>query len=275
MAEPSTAESTSTPARLEPWRRTRERLVAALPVLAVVLGATLVLLGAALLARAGEHSTLSRIAGIAAPPLPARIDRALGLDRSATPDAMPEAPTAWDDRSVPAPPDLEGGLAMPRRPFRAEPAGALVARPVDALELPRLRVRVPVRLIARDAVPQGPYAGWLFGTGFPALPGNMVLAGHLDGENGVFGELGQLRPGDELRLGAGERVFVYVVTSLETVPSDAVHVLDPTPDATLTLMTCAGEWDESTRSYDSRLIVRATFLATGVPGASADIDSGG
>jgi len=94
----------------------------------------------------------------------------------------------------------------------------------------------------------------------------MVLVGHLNGDAEIFAELSQVRIGDEIRIADGEHIFVYVVADQTTVPETAIDVLSPTDDATLTLLTCAGQWNPTTGRYTERLVVRARFIAGGPAG---------
>lgn len=65
--------------------------------------------------------------------------------------------------------------------------------------------------------------------------GNIALSAHRDG---AFRALKDLAVGDQLRLRTGGRERVFEVATLSIVKPDAVHVLEPTPVPTLTLITC-------------------------------------
>ena len=136
-------------------------------------------------------------------------------------------------------------------------------RSLDYLEIPRIDLSVPVRLLAPNTVPEQPVAGWMFGSGLPGLPGNLVILGHVDGDSAIFGRLSELAPGDEIRIHAGTRLYIYVVNGEDIVHRSAVDVLDPSATPTMTLLTCSGTWDESAGTYDDRLVVRAEYIATG------------
>jgi sortase (surface protein transpeptidase) len=47
------------------------------------------------------------------------------------------------------------------------------------------------------------------------------------------------------------------VTEVKLVPPSDVSVMDPTPDPTLTLITCGGTFDPVKREFSDRLIVVA------------------
>jgi sortase A len=114
-----------------------------------------------------------------------------------------------------------------------------VAAPTDVglvglLEIPRLQLSVVVmegdddRTLARAV-------GHLPGTALPWQSGNTVMAGHRDT---FFRPLRDLRAGDEIRVTTTRGLFDYHVLSTEIVAPDDVSALAPTPDRSLTLVTC-------------------------------------
>lgn len=64
---------------------------------------------------------------------------------------------------------------------------------------------------------------------------NLGLSGHRDG---FFRALRHVVPGDRIRLETPGAVYDYEVRALSVVNPEDVHVLDPTPEPTLTLVTC-------------------------------------
>jgi Sortase domain len=88
----------------------------------------------------------------------------------------------------------------------------------------------------------------------------------------VFYRLRDLRPGDEVRVvRADHRVVRFRVDSLasypkQALPDDAVYGATTSP--ALRLITCAGSFDRSRRSYRDNLVVYATRVADG-PGTGA------
>ncbi|MGE5618006.1 MAG: sortase [Sphingomonadaceae bacterium] len=89
--------------------------------------------------------------------------------------------------------------------------------------------------------------------------GNAVFSGHVTSRNAgnVFRDLYKVNVGDEVILYSEEDEYRYVVTEVRLVEPTDVSVMDPTPDATATLITCAGEWIPAERQYSQRLIVTA------------------
>lgn len=88
--------------------------------------------------------------------------------------------------------------------------------------------------------------------GIPGTRGNIVIAGHVGYRDTIFNQLPQVVVGDEILLSVGQSVQHYHVTATWIVlPTDS-WTMAPTPDETLTLITCI-----PINVYDHRLIVRA------------------
>ena len=112
-------------------------------------------------------------------------------------------------------------------------------------------------------------AGWFTGGPQPGQLGPAVIAGHVDSRTGpaVFYRLRELRPGDQIRVvRADRRVVRFKVDSLasypkQSLPSEAVYGATTAP--TLRLITCAGTFDRSSRSYRDNLVVSATRVPDG------------
>jgi sortase A len=80
--------------------------------------------------------------------------------------------------------------------------------------------------------------GQHIGSANPGQKGNMVLTGHNDVFGEVFRYLDRLKPGDEIVVYSARRAYTYIVTDWFLVTPDQVEVLAPTPDASLTLISC-------------------------------------
>ena len=96
-------------------------------------------------------------------------------------------------------------------------------------------------------------AGYLHGTGMPGEKGNTVLAGHAGLRGAVFRDLGSLVNGNDIFIDAAGWRYRYRVREAKSVLPTQIDVLDPTPSATLTLMTCTN-WDTQ------RLVVVADLV---------------
>jgi hypothetical protein len=116
-------------------------------------------------------------------------------------------------------------------------------------------------------------AGWFTGAPQPGQLGPAVIAGHVDSRTGpaVFYRLRDLRPGDQIRVvRADRRVVRFKVDSLasypkQSLPPDAVYGATTTP--ALRVITCAGSFDRSSRSYRDNLVVSATRVPDGAGAA--------
>lgn len=120
------------------------------------------------------------------------------------------------------------------RPAPAASAPAVARRVLGRLEIPRLGVSTIVRE-GEDARTLQLAIGHIAGTALPGAAGNMGLAGHRDT---FFRRLREITPGDVIRLVAVEGIYTYVVEATQIVDPDDVWVLDPTPEPSLTLVTC-------------------------------------
>jgi LPXTG-site transpeptidase (sortase) family protein len=113
--------------------------------------------------------------------------------------------------------------------------------------------------------PTGPFiVAWYGATGRLGLPGNAVLAGHVDYAGvgpAVFARIGELVEGDRIELtGEDVNVYRYAVEWSQIYDADTAPVLDiigATSDESVTLITCGGAFNAGSGSYSQRLIVRA------------------
>jgi sortase A len=96
------------------------------------------------------------------------------------------------------------------------------------------------------------------GTANPGEIGNAVFTGHIRSnpikeEGSVFGRLPEIELGHTVYLyNADGRQFTYVVVEMKVVLPSEISILDPTPDETLTLVTCVPDW-----VYSHRFVVTA------------------
>ncbi len=142
--------------------------------------------------------------------------------------------------------------------------------PLLRIVIPRIGVDAPITVkgIGADGVmeaPDGPEdVAWYGFTARPGSGGNAVFSAHLDYHNygpAVFAGLNELENGDlvEVYLADGTVYRYEVVLSLsypaETAPSE--DIVGPTSREVITLITCAGSFDQASRRYSHRLVVRA------------------
>lgn len=94
---------------------------------------------------------------------------------------------------------------------------------------------------------------------------NTVLSGHVDwftGQTGVFWHLKDLQNGDQIQLKLQDGVtYSYKVVS-NTVYSDQTapvdQIIGPTPQESVTLITCDGVFNKALQEYNMRRVVVAT-----------------
>jgi sortase A len=101
------------------------------------------------------------------------------------------------------------------------------------------------------------------GTAMPGAIGNFAVAGHR--EKGIFWDLDQLGPGDDLVVETSTHWYVYQIFQSHIVTPHSVEVIAPTPNhpgvpptqPDITLTTCNPKWD----NYQ-RLVVHGTLVMT-------------
>lgn len=106
--------------------------------------------------------------------------------------------------------------------------------PAFHLEIPAIGVtNVVVYGTSETALNKGP--GLVERTALPGRPGNAVVAAHRDY---YFWRLGELQPGDQIRVTSPDGAWTYVVTGRQVVKETDTTILDQTPEPALTLFTC-------------------------------------
>ncbi len=100
--------------------------------------------------------------------------------------------------------------------------------------------------------------------GRPGVGGNSVLSGHVDYHDygpAVFWDLRKLTEGSEitiqLRDGSSYHYAVQWNRVVDPASTSWNDIVAATPQESLTIITCAGTFDSSTRSYDERRVVWA------------------
>jgi LPXTG-site transpeptidase (sortase) family protein len=118
------------------------------------------------------------------------------------------------------------------------------------------------------------FSGWPGKGGAPGKGGNSVFAGHVDSgrvpcKNGsvpppcqaVFWDIGKVGIGDEIEVVIGPDTFKYRVTSNAPVHAengDWDSIVSARAQETITLITCGGDFNPTTREYSHRQVVVAT-----------------
>jgi LPXTG-site transpeptidase (sortase) family protein len=109
------------------------------------------------------------------------------------------------------------------------------------------------------AAPNSRAVGWHNNSGRMGEGRNIVLNGHNNIYGAVFRKLYTLKPGDTIRLGAGDLIKTYRVEEVTRVAerdlsvaeraASAARFINPAEDDRLTIVSCWPEWSNSHRVY--------------------------
>ncbi|MEV4141720.1 class F sortase [Dactylosporangium sp. NPDC049742] len=154
----------------------------------------------------------------------------------------------------------------------AAPAAPAAAVPPTGLKIDRLNLDAKVDAVGVDgktgefAVPPSvDVVGWYkWGPGANATAGSIVIAGHVDSAEqgrGAFFHLRDLGPGDPITLaGADGSTRRFTVTAREVYPKAKIPLeryFARDGAVRLTLITCGGPFDASTRHYRDNVVITA------------------
>jgi len=105
------------------------------------------------------------------------------------------------------------------------------------IQIPAISLSAPVVLgDGWEQLKKG--VGQHVGTANPGDTGNVVLSAHNDIFGELFKDLDKLKKGDTVVLTTQDRSFTYVVTGTQIVEPTRVDLMAPTPEKTLTLVSC-------------------------------------
>lgn len=175
------------------------------------------------------------------------------------------------------------GAAAPAASSQAAGAAPMSRSAPVLVQIPAIGVRA--RIIALGLAPGGgvgvpslstPFlASWYDGGPAPGQPGPAVLLGHVDSAAvgpAVFYRLGDLRPGEMVYITRRDhRTVVFRVDAVVLYPEwnfPTGMVYGPTALPTLRLITCGGDFDDTTHHYLGRTIVFAVYAGQETPPAS-------
>jgi len=158
----------------------------------------------------------------------------------------------------------------------------------DRLVISKYNISAPLtyRTVGSDGVMPNPngaddvayynFAAWPGKGGAPGQGGNSVFAGHVDSgrtpcKNGtvpppceaVFWDIGKLAIGDEIQVVLGSNTFRYRVSSNAPVNAetgDWDSIVSARAQESITLITCGGDFNPTTREYSHRQVVVATRI---------------
>ena len=155
----------------------------------------------------------------------------------------------------------------------------------DRFIVPKIGVDAPLtyRSVGLDGVmpnPEGPddvayydFSAWPGKGGAPGAGGNAVFAGHVDSgtepcKNGtvpppceaVLWDLSNLKVGDEIQVRVGGQTYSYNLVSNQPVDAESGpwdQIVTATAKESITIITCAGNFNRETRTYSDRQVVVA------------------
>lgn len=155
----------------------------------------------------------------------------------------------------------------------------------DRLVISKFGVNAPLtyRTVGPDGIMPDPdgaddvayynFAAWPGKGGAPGQGGNAVFAGHVDSgrkpcKNGtvpppcqaVFWDIGKLQIGDEIEVVIGGTSYKYRVSSnapVHAVTGDWDSIVSARAQESITLITCGGDFNPTTREYSHRQVVVA------------------
>lgn len=106
------------------------------------------------------------------------------------------------------------------------------------------------------------FAGWFVDSVKPGENGLSIIDGHVSGRyaDGIFKNLGKLTPGDKFEVEYGDLTKkTFEVVQVKSLPeSESAKFLlskDQSIEKQLNLITCGGKFNNSTQTYDDRVIV--------------------
>ena len=158
-------------------------------------------------------------------------------------------PTPTTVAAAPAP--ATKPIAPPSQPRAKEPIVQ-----IGEIHIPKIGLVHPVfEGVTLTVIDKGP--GHWPGSARPGQLGNAVFAGHRVTHSHPFRNIDQLVPGDEILFKMNDGTFTYKMTGSEIVTPKDVHIVNPTPDATLTLFAC-----HPPGSAKQRYVVRGAFVSS-------------
>jgi sortase A len=131
--------------------------------------------------------------------------------------------------------------------------------PIGVLEIEAIHLRVPIFTGTNEFALSGG-AGWIEGTGWTEMDGNVGIASHRDG---FFRALKDVHVSDQIRLLTQGEIDFYVVDLIQVVKPTDVRVLERGKDPKITLVTCFPFYYVG--SAPERYIVQGTRVARQLP----------
>jgi len=190
---------------------------------------------------------------------------ALGHGNSAGAAGAADSPVSIADQpftDLPVPPPtttttLPPAPATPATKPIAPPANPTAPAPVvkiGEIRIPKIGLVHPIyEGITLTVIDHGP--GHWPGSAMPGQLGNVVFAGHRVTHTHPFRNLDQLVPGDLIQFVMPDGTYTYKMTSQQIVNPSDTWIVNPTPDATLTLFAC-----HPPGSAAHRIVVKGVYV---------------
>jgi len=164
------------------------------------------------------------------------------------------------------PPTSEGGarfneaeipenLRPLHQSFASAPAPPRNPEQAIQIVIPAIGVDAPIVMgDGWEQLKQG--VGQRIGSPNPGENGNLVLSAHNDIFGQIFRHLDQLQTGDEITIYTNVKAYTYVIDKqTQVVEPTYVQVLDPSPDPTVTLISCYPYLVDN-----KRIVIKASLL---------------
>jgi sortase A len=174
-----------------------------------------------------------------------------------------DTPTTAPFEDLPIPPTtvttLPAGAAAPAPRTRPIPPPANPTAPslivkIGEIRIPKIGLVHPVyEGVTLTVIDHGP--GHWPGSAMPGQLGNAVFAGHRVTHTHPFRNLDKLVPGDEIQFVMPDGTYTYKMTAQQIVTPADTWIVNPTPDATLTLFAC-----HPPGSATKRIVIRADYV---------------
>jgi sortase (surface protein transpeptidase) len=186
-------------------------------------------------------------------------------------------PTADPTQPAADPADQGSAADLPSDDPSGGPApDALPRSAPTTISIPRIGVNAEIMSLGTNPdgtvqVPpldQAQRAGWYEPGASPGEVGNAVIVGHVDSAKlgpAVFFELGSLKAGDTITVARADGTSAtFTVNEVKSYPKTSFPtelVYGPSDKASLRVVTCGGDFDQTASSYLNNVIVFATMTA--------------
>jgi sortase A len=152
-----------------------------------------------------------------------------------------DAAAFFDTTTTTLPPTTSTtGAPAPRTAPEAPPANPRAAVPIvkiGEIQIPKIGLVHPIfEGVTLTVIDKGP--GHWPGSAVPGQLGNAVFAGHRVTHSHPFRRINEIVAGDEIIFKMPNGTHTYKMTGFKIVTPKDVHIVNPTPDATVTLFAC-------------------------------------